>query len=304
MRKDIEIDADGTLLRGWYYLPDAGASLYPAVVMAHGLSAVKEMGLDDYAEVFVAAGLAVVAYDNRNLGASDGSPRQEIDPVMQRRDYSHAITWACNQAEIDANRIGVWGTSYTGGLAIQTGILDRRVRCVVAQVPYLHALATQDLVMPLEARRGFERMLAREQAALANGAAPTMVEVCSNKPDKPAAAASRSWAYFDHFVAAGRAPAWRNEITLRSLVLRQEYDAVANIDRLAPTPLLMIVADDDDITPTSIALAAFEQAREPKHLVLIEGHHYRPYLEGFAVSSAAARDWLLEHLGGDDDDPQ
>ena len=61
--------------------------------MAHGFSAVKEMYLDSFAEVFAAAGLNVLVFDNRCFGASDGEPRQEIDPWAQVRDYRHAITY-------------------------------------------------------------------------------------------------------------------------------------------------------------------------------------------------------------------
>jgi len=58
----------------------------------------------------------------------------------------------------------------------------------------------------------------------------------------------------------------------------------------------MIVATDDLITPSDIALRAYECALEPKRLVLIQGDHYDPYLGEFRRSSAAARDWLVEHL--------
>jgi uncharacterized protein len=82
MRKDIAFKTtDGTTLRGWHYLPDDSGK-HPTVVMAHGFSAVKEMYLDKYAEAFAEAGLAVLVYDNRNFGASDGEPRQEIDPWL------------------------------------------------------------------------------------------------------------------------------------------------------------------------------------------------------------------------------
>ena len=76
------------------YAADMGAAPFPIVVMAHGFSALKEMGLDQYAEVFARAGLAALVYDNRNLGASEGNPRFEIDPTAQMRDYRHAITYA------------------------------------------------------------------------------------------------------------------------------------------------------------------------------------------------------------------
>ena len=51
--------------------------------MCHGYSAVKELFLDAFAEVFCDAGFCALVYDNRNLGASDGEPRQEIDPQAQ-----------------------------------------------------------------------------------------------------------------------------------------------------------------------------------------------------------------------------
>ena len=83
---------DGLTLRGWHYVPDGGTGKAPAIVMAHGFSAVKEMYLDRFAEVFAAAGLGALVFDNRNFGASDGEPRQEIDPVaasarLSRRDH-------------------------------------------------------------------------------------------------------------------------------------------------------------------------------------------------------------------------
>jgi fermentation-respiration switch protein FrsA (DUF1100 family) len=83
--------------------------------MAHGFSAVKEMYLDKFAEVFAEAGLGALVFDNRNFGASGGEPRQEIDPWEQVRDYRDAITFVETLPETDADRIGIWGSSYSGG---------------------------------------------------------------------------------------------------------------------------------------------------------------------------------------------
>src|SRR5215218_1507328 len=87
MRQDIEFDAEGVTVRGWLDLPDGVSGPVPTVVMAHGFSAVKEMFLDSFAEAFAAGGLGALVFDNRNFGASDGEPRQEIDPWAQVRDY-------------------------------------------------------------------------------------------------------------------------------------------------------------------------------------------------------------------------
>ncbi|HGM4956288.1 alpha/beta fold hydrolase, partial [Pseudomonas aeruginosa] len=133
-RLNVEFRSEGVALRGWLYLPEARAER-PAIVMTHGFSGVKEQYLDRYAEVFAAAGFVVLLYDHPNFGDSDGEPRQEIDPVMQRRGYRDAITWLGAQARVDASRIGIWGTSYSGGHVLEVAALDRRVKCVVAQVP-------------------------------------------------------------------------------------------------------------------------------------------------------------------------
>src|ERR687887_2406656 len=132
MREDIEFDAEGVTLRGWLYLPDGAAGQVPTIVMAHGFSAVKEMFLDDFAEAFAAGGLGALVFDNRNFGASDGEPRQEIDPWQQVRDYRHAITWAQARPEVDAARIGVWGSSYSGGPVLVVGAVDKRIGFVAA----------------------------------------------------------------------------------------------------------------------------------------------------------------------------
>ena len=103
MRKDIEFKTeDGVMLCGWLYVPDRVSTPVPAVVMAHGFSAVKEMYLDRYADAFADRGMAALVFDNRNFGASEGHQRQHIDPWQQVRDYRDAITFAGeNKSTVD-----------------------------------------------------------------------------------------------------------------------------------------------------------------------------------------------------------
>ncbi len=298
MRHDIEFDADHTTLRGWLYIPDDQDPPYPAVVMAHGFAALKEMGLPDYASCFVQAGLSVLAYDNRNFGESDGEPRQEIDPIAQMRDYRHAITFLGSREEIDSDRIGVWGTSYTGGLVLQAAALDPRIGCVVSQVPFLSGWESMRQVLPLEGRRDFFQSLIEDREKVARGCAPSYVSVCNDDPVKPEDAPGRlTYQYFTS-QAAKAGVAWENRVTTRSLDLRLEYEALPFMSRVSPTPLLMIVAEHDTITPTDIALRAYEQALEPKQLLLLPGGHYEPYVEHFEPASTTARDWFERHLCG------
>ena len=54
----------------------------------------KEAYLDDFAKRFQAAGYTALAYDNRNWFDSEGSPRNEVDPLLQTRDFTTAFNYA------------------------------------------------------------------------------------------------------------------------------------------------------------------------------------------------------------------
>lgn len=295
MRKDIEFKAeDGITLRGWHYLPEGQAGPVPTIVMAHGFSAVKEMYLDRYGELFAAAGIASLIYDNRNLGASDGKPRGEIDPWQQVRDYRTAITFAETLEQTDNTRIGVWGSSYSGGHALVVAALDRRVKCVVSQVPLcsgsenIRRLIRADMLAPTRAMFDDDR---RSRYA---GNAPAMVPVVSQ--DGPCALPTAdSWEWMTQ-TAEKRAPAWRNECTLRTLEMFSEYEPGIYAPQISPTPLLMVVATGDHLAVADLALKTFESALEPKKLVMVEGGHFEAYVEGFDVAGHAARDWFVQHL--------
>ena len=296
MRKDIQFKTtDGTILRGWHYLPD-GSGRHPTIVLAHGFSAVKEMYLDKYAEAFAEAGFASVVYDNRNFGASDGEPRQEIDPWLQVRDYSDAIKFALSLEQTNASRIGIWGSSYSGAHVLGVGAIDRRVRCVVSQVPLISGsqgfrrLVRADFIAPLEAQFHAERV---HRAA---GGAPMMLPVVARDPAAPAALPTADSHQWFTETAAARAPAWRNEVTLRTIEYGFGYEPGAYIGLVSPTPLLLIVAVKDHLTVSDLAIAAYERAHEPKRLVLLPGGHFDAYVEGFYQSFGAARDWFRAHL--------
>ena len=85
-RDDVEFAVEGGVtLRGWLYVPD-GPPPHPAITMAHGFAGVKDHGLDRFAAAFAAAGFVVLVHDHRGFGASDGSPRFDVDPwVADRR---------------------------------------------------------------------------------------------------------------------------------------------------------------------------------------------------------------------------
>src|SRR5262245_9112976 len=92
-RMDVEFDAEGPVtLRGWLFVPD-GPGPHPAITMAHGYAGVREQGIEPFARAFADEGFVVLLHDHRNFGASDGEPRQDVDPWRQIADWRRAISY-------------------------------------------------------------------------------------------------------------------------------------------------------------------------------------------------------------------
>lgn len=147
MFRSVAFPSEGATIRGRLYLPEEGAPGHrlpnrkrsghaaPIVIMAHGTSATITMVADRYAEVFCDAGFAVLLYDHRNFGISDGEPRGEINPWVQARGYRDAIQYVSSLPEIDKSRIGLWGDSFSAGQVLVVGACDDRVKAIVSQIP-------------------------------------------------------------------------------------------------------------------------------------------------------------------------
>jgi fermentation-respiration switch protein FrsA (DUF1100 family) len=293
-QSDVEFPSCGTVLRGIFLTPAGKKEALPTIVMAPGMSGVKEGSIMKYAEYFASGGFAVLAYDNINFGASGGEPRQEVDAVLQRRGYRDAITYVGLRPEVDKTRIGIFGTSYSGGHVLEVAAHDRRVKCVVSQIPAISGWkAFQRLPRSVQAAALKAQDEDREQRFL--GKPPKTLKAVSDDPAEPCAMAGA--AAYEYFMEQQKiAPNWKNYLTLRSMDLYRSVENSVFTPWISPTPLLMIVALEDDLAWPDLALDAFNQAKQPKKLVLLPGDHFSPYTEEFALTGNEARDWFTRHL--------
>ena len=247
-----------------------------------------------YAEVFADAGLTVLLYDHRNLGASDGEPRQHIDPWQQVAGYRDAITYATTLPEANPERIGIWGSSYAGGHVITVAANDRRVGCAVSQVPLVSGHQSASRMFRWDTMRALRRRFDADRLARFRGAAPQTIPVFTTAPD---ALSALPPPVDDRFLeACFQDAAWQNEVTLESLELFLQYEPGSLVPFVSPTPLLMVVAAGDRVTFTDLALDVYARAREPKRLHLFQGGHFQAYSRFYDETSRAARDWFVQHL--------
>jgi acetyl esterase/lipase len=156
-REDVKIASGDDLCAAWVYHPTApplrpasGESRhgdkYPAMILAHGLGGIKEMGLDRTASRFADLGIVCVVFDYRNFGESTGQPRQLLDINLQLQDWNAAIDYTSKLESVDNQRIGIFGSSFGGGHVISVAAKDKRIKAVISQCPFTSGLHSSQTV--------------------------------------------------------------------------------------------------------------------------------------------------------------
>ena len=274
--RDIEFESQGAILRGRLYLPDDKTVLSPVVVMAHGFTTtINGMTADKYAERFREAGYAVALYDHRNLGISDGEPRQEINFWVQSRGYIDCIDFVSNQMEIDASKVAIWGASLSAREAFLVGSVDERVKAIVALIPGFGE--TSPTIDKDEQMFSFARktVLTERIMDLPHTVSEQMPIVSPDQLGTPSAL-SEITAYRWFIEYGGRfGTNWKNVVSFSSI----ETPDLFHIGHCAPhlkAPILMVVAENDEMYGANpeVAYEVFEMIKQPKEWVDIDGGHF------------------------------
>lgn len=296
--REIFFSAGGVRCAGDLYLPDsAGDARSACVVMAHGASGTKRLGLPRYAQAFVARGLAALVFDYRNFGASDGQPRQVIDVAAQRDDYRAAIAYARAIPELDPKRVALWGTSLSGGHVLAVAADDPAIAAVVAQVPMIdarhrgpirHRLSAEVLVRT-------PKILAaalRDVLGARRGRPPHLLAVVGRSRETAAFTETAARAAFRAWGA--EETGWTNAIAARFVFALPRFDE-RTAERLT-MPVLLCLGDRDveASAPFAEAIAARARAAVARHYPC---GHFEAYLDPvFTQMTADQADFLSQHL--------
>jgi uncharacterized protein len=300
LRRDVEFRSGGETVRGWLYVPE-GEGPFPAVVMAGGWCYVKELVQPHYAERFEREGLAVLLFDYRNFGSSDGARRQHIDPVAQVEDYKNAISYLETVGEVDADRIGVWGLSYSGGHVLIVAATDPRVKCVSSQIPVVDGYRNMRRVHGAIGFRRFEEAILDDRRrrfrdggdAFLPHAAPASADEVSTWPFP------ETYETFKE-LKAREAPAYENRSTIESAELLMSYSVWPFVPRILDTPTLVIVAERDDLTLWDLEIEVYNALPTAKKSLVTIGDstHMTLYSDRslLAQASEASTGWFAQHL--------
>ncbi|SNX85879.1 related to hydrolases of the alpha/beta superfamily [Melanopsichium pennsylvanicum] len=154
-RENVKFVSNNDLIAAWVYRPtnaplkglnSTKSQQYPAMILGHGVGAVKEMGLDRYASRFTELGIICVAFDYRHFGESSGEPRQLLNIDLQLQDWDAALNYTSKLDDVDPDRIGIFGSSFGGGHVISVAAKDKRVKAVISQCPFTSGLYSSQTI--------------------------------------------------------------------------------------------------------------------------------------------------------------
>jgi dienelactone hydrolase len=273
----VDVLSEGVRIAAHAYHPANPAGPLPLVVLSHGWGGTAA-GLDYQARAFAEAGYYALALDYRGWGQSDArlvldgldtgakprELREAVDPIDQATDLFNAIHWAMGEPLVDRERVGLWGTSFSGGLVAYVAARDPRVKAFVSQVGYFGE-------SPRDGDAAARRKAYAEATRRARGEIP--------HPEPGA-----------HEIG-----------NLRGAPLREKFLLYAPIDDVAGTrgcAMLFIAAEREELFDNRRhPRLAFERAPEPKEYVEIPGiSHYGIYGEAREQATRLAIEWFDRHL--------
>ncbi len=291
MPESVEFQSGGETVRGDLYLPE-GDGPHPIVVMAGGWCYVKELVQPRYAELFAQAGVAALVFDYRCLGASDGEPRQHIDPDMQLEDYRNAISYVTRQDNLDSDRLGVWGISYSGGHSLIIAATDRRVKAVCSIVPVIDGWENMRRVHGMEGFRALRKVVEEDREKRFDGAESGYIAMSTTKVGEEIC----TWPFPETYVAFQQlketdAPRHEHRNTIASTEMLMNYSVFPFVPRILNVPTLMIVADEDDLTLWDKEIEAFKAigSQDKELFVTPSVSHMSLYSDRSSLEIAAER---------------
>jgi dienelactone hydrolase len=282
-----DIISEGVRLSAELFRPKdrAEGDKLPTIILCHGWGGTAA-NLRPEAIAFARAGFMAITFDYRGWGASDGriiltqpKPRPDgkgrvyqaevreirevVDPIEQTTDLQNVVHWAAGEPGVDPARIGLWGSSYSGGHVVYVAARDARIKCLVAQVPALDS----------------RWVGTGSQRAFTLGEATRMARGELGYPEPGA-------------VVIGN---------LRGAPIRAkmlDYAPVEDVARATRCAMLFVVAEKEELFRNEDhGRLAFERAGGPKKYVVIPGiTHYGVYREARAKATELEIEWFNEHL--------
>jgi len=281
----VSFYSEGVRLRGFLHLPDVAADRLPFVVQGPGWLGLADAKLYvPYHQAFTDAGFAVLIFDYRGFGESEGD-RGTLSPAMQIEDWHNAIAYMRGRPDTYAERAAIFGSGGTcGGHAVLAAAAEPEIRATISQVPVADGRDWLHRMRPEHEWVAFLGAVEADRCQRARTGTGVTVHpregIMVETPERRASSVKSD--------VDGRIPV---AVPLAAAHGILEYRPIAAASRVRG--LMVIGVEDDAVTPTDHARMLYDAAAAPKKLVLQGGTtHYAAYKQYASVVIPMMVDWL------------
>lgn len=290
-QETVSFYSEGSKLQGLLRLPNEGIGPWPGIVQGPGWLGLHDAKLyERYHRSFTQAGYAVLVFDYRGFGASEGE-KGLILPMWQSEDIRNAITYMQTRNEVDPNRIGLFGSGGTGGaLPIYVAAVDERVKCVVSNYGFASG---KDWLRSMRREYEWIGLLQRLDSDRKRRVLEGKGEMVSPREDLMVVTPERLQTTVKKDVNS-RIP---ERVPLRCAEAIMEFTPEDYVAAISPRAILFISTEGDAVTPEDQTFRMYEKAGQPKKLILQkETSHYKAYDQYFDQVTPQIIDWYNRYL--------
>lgn len=258
--------SQGTRCTGTLQLPEYNRKA-PVIIMAQGFGLIKEVGLPQFAERFVAQGYAVFSFDYRGFGESEGHPRHWVSPKRHLEDWKAALDFIRTLTTVDTQQVILWGYSFSGGHAIQTAAADGQVNAVILQAPHV------------DGRSSLKGVPFSKLAKLSLAGFMDLFGGLVNKPvyrpiigrENEIAAMTAPEAWDGYLSQVPKHANWENKTRARIFLEVANYNPTRFVHKLT-MPTLVISGQRDSVIPEALIRTAVQKMPNAQYFMLNSNH--------------------------------
>jgi len=292
-REKVSFYSEGDKLSADLYLPDGEKGKpWAAIVQGPGFLGLKDA--KHYIMMFeklCEAGIGCLCFDYRGWGESEGAHRGWVMPQWQVEDIRNGITYLQTRAEIDPNRVAIYGSGGTGGgNAIYVAAVDQRVKCAVSYLgisdgrDWLHSMRREyewvDYLKRIEEDR--KRRVLTGAGEIVSAREEIMIQT----PERQTTTVKKE--------VEAKIP---QQMPLQCAEALLEYSPEAVVHKISPRATLFLAVENDAVTPEEQSVRLYEKAGEPKRLILFrQTTHYGIYNDYFKEVAGAVVDFYNHYL--------
>ena len=284
MEERVQFQSDGFKLAGILQLPEGlkKGERRPAFMVLHGFGSNKDSGVPTAAaKLFASLGYVVLRFDMRGCGESEGQRGRTIC-LEQVEDTRHALEFLQTRAEVQKDRIAVYGQSFGAAVAVYSAGVEPRIAACISTGGWGHGEKKFRKQHEGEAWARFTAMMKKGKEMQKRGETLMVprYDIVPIRPELRSHVAKGSILEFPYEVVESMYAFTANEV----------------VGKIAPRPLLLMHAAHDTVTPTEQSVDLFQHAGQPTDLHLIAGVDHFMLSEGNPLVMDILRDWLAQRF--------